>query len=120
MWRWLILLGLSACGLQEQPGYLVGRLCIDSDPEPCDVDETCVPHAIREGTFADYRCRSEESLQRFEDPELGTTEAPLAYCDETVTCPGEAQCVVDRVRQGDMPTRPRVCRAAVDILRGPT
>ncbi len=101
----------ASCGVQEQDGYLIGRRCSETEAEPCDEEQSCLPHDVRGEGFDDYRCRDEDSFRRIEFPDSTSSEAPLAYCNETLLCPGRTVCAVDRVREGhDGGIRRTVCQ----------
>src|SRR6185503_2224825 len=92
----LLLLCLSACSLQENDDYRVGRECNENNGDrDCDPGERCLPHKW-ESQPTNFRCRNRASFVQ-----VGDREPPLAFCDENLNfyCPGDLVCNPDRVRE---------------------
>jgi len=106
-----ICLSLIACGLEERSDFLVGRTCDPGIPASCDPGQSCLPHRLVEGSYADFRCRDPASFQRTRGQ-----EPPLAFCDGDagLVCPTGLSCAPDRVRERDGGARGMVCEPPDD------
>ena len=109
MRRWLLLLWLAACGIEERPDFLIGRQC-DPEAEICDPGQGCLPH---KPDLTDYRCRDRASFEP-----INGQEPPLAYCNVDIPCPGDLVCNADRIR-ADGGRRPLVCKRPDDVFAPP-
>lgn len=111
----LLLVLLASCGLEERDDFLIGRTCVANTPMPCDEGQSCLPHAIVDGTFDKFRCRDFASFDRI----AGLGAPPLAYCDELRhPCPEGLVCRPDRIRVGEG-TRQNVCKSPDDVFIPP-
>ncbi|MCK6545968.1 hypothetical protein L6R52_08870 [Myxococcota bacterium] len=114
----LLLAALAApvgCALEERGDFLVGRTCDPDDDRTCDDGEECLPHAIVNDIFEEFRCRDLASFGPIEG-----REAPLAYCDDAEghRCPAGMVCNADRVRL-DSSVRRLVCKLPGDVFAPP-
>jgi hypothetical protein len=106
---------LSACSLEERADFLIGRTCDPKVPLACDPGEVCLPHAVVNHSFADFRCRDRASFEQ-----LNGQDAPLAYCDGVdLVCPSGTVCNADRIRNLDGGLRPLVCQLPNGVLGPP-
>lgn len=113
---WLLTLASAfGCDLAERSDFLVGRLCDPRRAESCDLGQACLPHALQENRFDEFRCRDRVSFEP-----IGGREAPLAYCQPELgyLCPGDLVCNADRIRS-DAGRRALVCKLPDDVFGPP-
>ncbi len=106
----LIVVLAAACGLEERTDFLIGRQC-DRNRSDCDPGAECLPH--KHDPFADFRCRDRASFEPIDNQ-----EAPLAYCNADIACPGDLVCNADRIREGTG-RRLMVCKRPDDVFAPP-
>jgi hypothetical protein len=110
----VLLAAIGACSLEERADFLIGRTCDPSAPSSCDAGEVCLPHAIVNHAFGDFRCRDRASFLP-----INNQDPPLAYCDGQFVCPQGTVCNADRIRSLDGGLRPLVCQLPNQALGPP-